>query len=56
MLIQDLLQKVKTWLDNKPEEAYPLNEPPDPDVDTQREMESKDEATEKSCTLFKIKF
>jgi len=58
-----LLDKIKTWLANKPEEAYPLNDEPDigsdapdTDEDTAKEMPDKQEETTTSCTLFKIKF
>ena len=33
-----LLTKLKTWYANKQEEAYPLNEAPDENEDTAREM------------------
>ena len=55
-MFKTLLNKVKVWLANKPEEAYPLNEPPDTDEDTAKEMPDKQEETTTSCTLFKIKF
>ena len=55
-MFKTLLDKVKVWLDNKAEEAYPLNDGPDSDIDTQREMPSKDEDTRRWIKIIKFKF
>jgi hypothetical protein len=58
-MLNDLWTKLTALFKSKPDEgtAPTIGEDcPDPDLDTAREMPSKDEATEKSCTLLKIKF
>ena len=55
-MFKTLLNKVKVWWANKPEEAYPLNDEPDPDVDTMREMVTPEEESTHWLNLFKIHF
>ena len=55
-MFKTLLDKVKVWWNNQIEESYPLNDEPDPDIDTQREMPSKDEDTRRWIKIIKFKF